>query len=38
MNKNQKQILEEKWNRLSDNDKLFLLSLCNDLLPKRKKI
>lgn len=36
MNKNQKQILEEKWNSLSKNDKLLLLSLCNDLLPKKK--
>jgi hypothetical protein len=37
MNKNQKQILEEKWSNLSDTDKVFLLSLCNDLLPKKSK-
>ena len=37
MNNNQKIILEKKWNTLSDKDKVFLLSLCNDLLPKKSK-
>jgi hypothetical protein len=36
MDKNQQKVLEEKWNSLSDNDKVFLLSLCSDLLPKKK--
>jgi hypothetical protein len=37
MNNNQQEILEEIWNNLSDKDKVAVLSLCNDLLPKKSK-